>query len=187
GARGRTAASGQGGGSSCAQWARAEHYARPVQSAEIARRSMEALLRRLRGVRLRAAREDGFTLIEMVISISLCAIIFGGLAFTLGSMLHTMQEQKARTLANEVATQGIEDLQRMPYSSLGLCGSPTRPNGLPAPTGFGTVIQLNCTNATTEEPCTPSTFSPALTAVPVPKESYTCTRSGTPFLVSRYV
>ena len=146
-----------------------------------------ALLRRLRDMRQRAAREDGFTLIEMTIAIGLSAVIFTGLAFSLGSSLRTMQLQKSRTLANEVATQGIEDLQRLPYSSLGLCGAPTRPGNQPAPTGFSSVITLNCTNASLEEPCTPTTFSPALTATPVPRESYTCTRSNIPFTVSRYV
>src|SRR5437764_15058772 len=111
-------------------------------------------VRCLREVRQRAAREDGFTLIEMTIAIGLAAMIFAGLAFTLGTSLRTMQLQKSRTLANEVATQGIEDLQRMPYSSLGLCAVPARPGNLPAPTGFSTVILLNCTNASIEEPCT---------------------------------
>src|SRR4051794_19163963 len=137
--------------------------------------------------RQRAAREDGFTLIEMTIAICLSAMIFTGLAFTLGSSLRTMQLQKSRTLANEVATQGIEDLQRLPYSSLGLCGAPTRPANQPAPTGFSSVILLNCTNASLEEPCTPTTFTPALTTTPVPRESYICTRSGIKYTVSRYV
>src|SRR5436190_18903557 len=146
-----------------------------------------AHLRRLLDMRKNAAREDGFTLIEMTIAIGLSAVVFTGLAFSLGSSLRTMQLQKSRTLANEVATQGIEDLQRLPYSSLGLCGAPTRPDNLPAPTGFSSVIALNCTNASVEEPCTPTTFTPALTATPVPRESYTCTRSRIPFTVSRYV
>src|SRR3954447_23758278 len=112
------------------------------------------------------ARDAGFTLLEMVIAIALSAVIMTAMAFSLGSSLRTMQLQKSRTLANEVATQGIEDLQRFPYSSLGLCGTPTRPNNAPAPTGFSTVITLGCTNANVEEPCTPTTFSPALTATP---------------------
>src|SRR5437763_1692732 len=133
-----------------------------------------ALLHRLREGRRRTDGEDGFTLIEMVIAIGLSAVIFTGLAFSLGSSLRTMQLQKSRTLANEVATQGIEDLQRLPYSSLGLCAAPTRPNSAPAPAGFSSVIVLNCTNASIEEPCTPTTFSPALTSTPVARESYVC-------------
>jgi prepilin-type N-terminal cleavage/methylation domain-containing protein len=148
--------------------------------------SLRTRLHRCRTEHTRAC-ESGFTLIEMVIAIGLSAVIMTAMAFSLGSSLRTMQLQKARSLANEVATQGIEDLQRFPYSSLGLCGAPTRPNNAPAPTGFSTVITLNCTNAHIEEPCTPTTFSPALTATPVPKESYVCSRSNIPFTVSRYV
>src|SRR3954447_19853673 len=109
------------------------------------------------------ARDAGFTLIEMVIAIGISAVIMTAMAFSLGSSLKTMQLQKSRTLANEVATQGIEDLQRFPYSSLGVCGAPARPNNALPPTGFSSVIVLNCTNASIEEPCTPTTFSPALT------------------------
>jgi prepilin-type N-terminal cleavage/methylation domain-containing protein len=148
---------------------------------------MHGLRSHLHRVLPRRLDEGGFTLIEMTIAIALSTVIFTGLAFTMGSALRTMELQKARTLANEVATQGIEDLQRFPYSSLGLCAAPTRPNGLAAPTGFSTVITLNCTNASVEEPCTPTTFSPALTAPPVPKESYVCKRSNIAFTVSRYV
>lgn len=133
------------------------------------------------------ASEAGFTLIEMVIAMALSTMIFMGLAFGLGSSLRTMQLQKARTLANEVATQGIEDLQRFPYSNLGLCSSPVRPNSAPAPDGFSSVITLNCTNAVMEEPCTPTAFTPALTTLPVPLSSYVCAKSGIPFTVSRYI
>src|SRR3954447_809247 len=101
------------------------------------------------------ARDAGFTLLEMVIAIALSAIIMTAMAFSLGSSLRTMQLQKARTLANEVATQGIEDLQRVPYSSLGPGPARARPNKAPAPGGFSSVITLNCTNASIEEPCTP--------------------------------
>src|SRR5205814_2349936 len=143
-----------------------QHHAGSVPGTEVG--SCMAHLRRLIDLRKRARNEDGFTLIEMTIAVGLSAVIFTGLAFSLGSSLRTMQLQKSRTLANEVATQGIEDLQRLSYSSLGLCGAPTRPDNAPAPSGFSTVILLNCTNAAIEEPCTPTTFSPALTATPVP-------------------
>src|SRR3954451_16441601 len=89
-------------------------------------------LRRLRAMHA-ATDQGGFTLIEMVIAMALSTLIFTGLAFGLGSSLRTMQLQKARTLANEVATQGIEDLQRFPYSNLGLCQAPVRPGNAPAP------------------------------------------------------
>lgn len=134
-----------------------------------------------------APAEAGFTLIEMTIAIALSAFIFLALAMTLGGALRAAQVQKTRTLANEVATQGIEDLQRFKYANLGLCQGPTRPFNLAAPTGFESVITVNCTNATVEQPCTPTTFVPALTAQPVPQESYVCTRSNVAFTVSRYV
>src|SRR4051794_26866421 len=134
-----------------------------------------------------APDEAGFTLIEMVVAVGLSVIIFTALAASLAGALRTVQVQKARTQANEVATQGIEDLQRFKYGNLGLCGTPTRPYGGAAPAGFSTVITVNCTNASLEEPCTPTTFSPALTTQPVPKESYVCARAGVSFNVSRYV
>ena len=137
--------------------------------------------------RERTEAQGGFTLIELSIAVALSAFIFLALAMALGGALRSAQVQKTRTLANEVATQGIEDLQRFKYANLGLCGAPTRPFGLSAPAGFATVITVNCTNASIEEPCTPTTFSPGLTAQPVPKESYGCTKANVLFTVSRYV
>src|SRR5437763_11223637 len=104
----------------------------------------------------RARDEAGFTLIEMVVAVGLSAIVFTALAASLAGALRTVQVQKTRTMANEVATQGIEDLQRFKYSNLGLCAAPTRPNGGAAPAGFDTIVSVNCTNAAIEEPCTPT-------------------------------
>src|SRR5437868_200780 len=135
----------------------------------------------------RARDEAGFTLIEMVVAVGLSAIVFTALAMSLGGALRTVQVQKTRTTANEVATQGIEDLQRFKYSNLGLCTAPLPPAGTSVPAGFSTVVTVNCTNAAVEEPCTPTVFNPPLTTEPVPKESYVCNRNGTAYTVSRYV
>ena len=60
--------------------------------------------------------DNGFTLVELVIAISLAGFVFVAIALSLGGALRAVAVQKARTQGNEIATQGIEDLQRYAYS-----------------------------------------------------------------------
>jgi prepilin-type N-terminal cleavage/methylation domain-containing protein len=125
----------------------------------------------------RARKEDGFTLIEMVAALAVGTIAFTALAGVLAVSLKTVSVQKARTRANEIATQGIEDLQRFDYDHLGLCVAPSGT----APTGLSsTVFLANCTSPTYEQPC------PQITGT-VPAATYTCTNGNIAYAVRRYV
>src|SRR5438552_1166780 len=139
--------------------------------------------------RRRAPDSDGFTLIELVIALSLSAILFAGLAAVMGTSLRTLSVTRSRGQANEIAAQGIEDLQRFNFSSLVLCNTPTVPSGGTVPSGFSgltTVLAASCANATLESPC-PAPATTGLTGYPVPNANYTCTRFGINYAVSRYV
>jgi prepilin-type N-terminal cleavage/methylation domain-containing protein len=139
--------------------------------------------------RRHAPDSDGFTLIELVIALSLSAILFAGLAAIMGTSLRTLSVTRSRGQANEIAAQGIEDLQRFSFSSLVLCNTPTVPPGGTVPSGFTgltTVLAASCANATLESPC-PTPTTTGLTGFPVPSANYTCRRYGIDFQVSRYV
>jgi prepilin-type N-terminal cleavage/methylation domain-containing protein len=125
--------------------------------------------------------DDGFTLIELVITIGLVAFIFAAVAAVLTGSLKALAVQKARTQGNEVATQAIEDLQRRSFDTLVLCAPPsgTAPGGLddwvkgpgcPADTtGYG------------EDSCN------GVNPGQGPKSEYTCTRINVAFNVKRYI
>jgi prepilin-type N-terminal cleavage/methylation domain-containing protein len=120
---------------------------------------------------------EGFTLIELLIALMISTIALLALAATLAAALKVAGLQKTRTQGNEVATQAIEELQRLDYDHLGVCAPPSGP----APAGLSDPVYLaNCTSPTYAEPCTP-------TVGQVPASSYTCTRLGIGYQVRRYV
>jgi prepilin-type N-terminal cleavage/methylation domain-containing protein len=137
---------------------------------------------------------DGFTLIEMVIAISLGAMVFASLAALMGSGIKTLSIEKARAQANEVATQAIEDLQRFDYDHLGVCATaPDPPSDLTDP-----AVLANC--PTTGQPAgwvpgQPSTAQPAPpyeqpcapSSGTVPMTVYDCTANNRTYHVTRYV
>jgi prepilin-type N-terminal cleavage/methylation domain-containing protein len=120
---------------------------------------------------------DGFTLVELLVALMIATIALVALAFTLAAALKVAGLQKTRSQANEIATQAIEDLQRLDYDHLGVCSPApgTAPTGLTAP-----VFLANCSSPTYAEPCTP-------TVGQVPATSYTCTRIGIGYQVRRYI
>jgi hypothetical protein len=125
----------------------------------------------------------------MVVAISLLAVLFTMLGGLMGTSLRTLSVTRSRGQANEIATQGIEDLQRFDFSSLVLCNTPTVPAGGSVPSGFAsltTALATSCANATLESPC-PLPGTTGLTKYPVPLANYTCTRYGIDFAVSRYI
>lgn len=131
-------------------------------------------------------REGGFTLVEMVIAIAISAAVFTATAGVLASGLKTLAVQKARSQGNEVATQGIEDLQRYAYKELEICGQPSGavPGGLTMPVLATSTTKCPTAVATTgDEPCTPPTGTPLM----VPKAQYSCQRANITFTVRRYV
>lgn len=134
--------------------------------------------RRPPGLLRRAARRrsDGFTLIELLAALGIIAIAVLALAGGLAAALKLAGLQKVRTQGNELATQAIEDLQRLDYDHLGVC---TPASG--APSGLSDTTYLaNCSSPTYGEPCTP-------TVGQVPDTAYTCTRRGVTFQVRRFV
>lgn len=122
--------------------------------------------------------EGGFTLVEMVIAISVLAVVLLGVGGVLASGLRALAAAKSRSQANEIATQGIEDLQRFSFNNLGLCGAP----GGTQPAGLETTVSLPNCGATPayEEPCNGLVGT-------VPKAEYTCTRNNIAYTVKRYV
>ena len=127
----------------------------------------------------RRSEESGFTVVEIVVALGITAIAFTALAALLLTSLKALAIQKARTQGNEIATQGIEDLQRLRYNNLGLCGTPSAP--VPADLG-DTVMLPNCSGAVRYAPCGGTPVEGA-----VPAEEYTCTRVGIAFKVRRFV
>lgn len=124
-------------------------------------------------------RDDGFTIVELMVSVFIATLVFASLAAMLAAGLKTLGVAKTRTRANEVATQAIEDLQRLSYDSLGQCDPPSGP----APAGLtDTVYLANCTNYTAnlEEPCTPLIGN-------IPKASFTCTQLSINYSVDRFI
>ena len=116
-------------------------------------------------------------MLELMVALAISAIVLVALASTLGAGLKVAGLQKTRTQANEIATQAIEDFQRLDYDHLGLCAPPpgTAPAGLTDP-----VYLANCTSPTYTQPC-------ASTTGQVPAASYSCVRLGITYQVRRYV
>jgi prepilin-type N-terminal cleavage/methylation domain-containing protein len=127
-----------------------------------------------------AARDDGFTLVEMVVTVSLIAVLFVAVAMILDSSLRALSASKARARGNDIATQAIEDLQRFPFNSLGLCAPPA---GTP-PAGLDNWVKLpSCPAAGDplfEEPCNDPGGN-------IPVAQYTCRRNNLDYTVKRYV
>lgn len=124
-----------------------------------------------------AKNEGGFTMMEMVVAISVLAVVVLAVSGVIGSGLRALAAAKARARANEMATQGIEDLQRLSFNNLGLCAPPP---GTP-PAGLETNVDLDCSGAgiTFAHPCGATGLVPATT--------YTCTDNNVTYSVKRYV
>jgi prepilin-type N-terminal cleavage/methylation domain-containing protein len=135
------------------------------------------------GGRRSRTSEAGFTLIEMVVVVALSAFMFAGLAAVLSTSLRTLTITKARTQGNEVATQGIEDLQRFSYAQLGVCVAP--PGAQPAGLTQTVLLSGSCPGGAT------SSYgeSPCVTAAQIqtPSGTYTCTRINVVYTVTRYI
>jgi prepilin-type N-terminal cleavage/methylation domain-containing protein len=126
-----------------------------------------------------SAPEGGFTLVEMVVAVSVLALVMMAAANVLSSGLRALSAAKARARGNEIATQGIEDLQRFSFNNLGLCTDPPAPE----PAGLEEHVYLGagCATAQLEDPCHPTT------AGTVPRFGYDCTVNNITYSVKRYV
>jgi prepilin-type N-terminal cleavage/methylation domain-containing protein len=90
---------------------------------------MRSLTTRFRSL---LSSEDGFGLLELLIAMTMFAIVSAPLA---GVLLASISEQslaKQRTLASETAQSAIESIRALPYSSVGLQNG--NPTGTIAPT-----------------------------------------------------
>jgi len=133
--------------------------------------------------------QGGFTLIEMVMALTISAFAFLALATMLAGTLKALAVGKTRAQGNEVATQGIEDLQRFDFNDLGFCPgaadpAPAVPSSL---VGLTPVALPNCgaANLVYEQPCT--ALAGALTTFAVPRQSYTCVRNNITYTVNRFI
>lgn len=133
-------------------------------------------------------REDeaGFTLVEMMIALFIGAFAFTALAAYLAGGLKVLSTQKTRTQANELATQAIEDLQRLDDEYIGFCTA--APASLPAGFTAADWVKLpHCpSNTLVQDPCT-APAAPTAPANLAPDEEYTCRRVNITYTVKRYV
>lgn len=116
---------------------------------------------------------------EMVVAIAVLAATVLAVSGVLESGLRGLAAAKARARANQIATEGIEDLQRFAFNNLGLCDVPSGT----APAGLDTLVTLpNCPAAPAyENPCQPGV------AGNVPKAEYPCVVNNVTYTVKRYV
>jgi prepilin-type N-terminal cleavage/methylation domain-containing protein len=70
--------------------------------------------------RLRALREDGFSMIEMVTAMALFAIVITPLGGVMTATLSAQAGSKERTLAQQAAQAAVEEIRGMPYDDVGL-------------------------------------------------------------------
>ena len=68
----------------------------------------------------RPAGEEGMTLIEVVVAITLLALMMLGLGASLGAGLRIIRTDRQRVVAANLATQQMERLRSMPFSSVPL-------------------------------------------------------------------
>ena len=65
-----------------------------------------------------AARNDGFTLVEMMIALAVIAIMFTGTALVLGSTLGGAAETRLKQHAVEAATEILEGTRAIDYATV---------------------------------------------------------------------
>jgi hypothetical protein len=128
--------------------------------------------------------------VELVVVIAITMIAFTALATTMASGLKALSVQKTRSQGNQLATQGIEDLQRYDFNDLGVCSGAADPPPATVPatlTGLTPVQLPNCGSASLvyEQPCAPP--SGTLSTFAVPRQTYTCTRNAVTYSVNRYI
>src|SRR5688572_10651330 len=104
-------------------------------------------------VHLRAPRrpngEGGFTIIEVLVALTLIAIMMVSVAGVFYSSLRTAGETGHRTAAAAVATRELEGIRAIPYAEVGFYGDQTDYRAtLPPPDGRTTVTLAATTPAT---------------------------------------
>src|SRR5687768_65177 len=92
--------------------------------------------------RLRA--EEGISLIEMLVSILLMGLVLAALGSTLFATMAAARQNEGTTKATALATQSLENLQALPWDSVGFYSNDGAPaqqtvNGVAYPTVVRTV------------------------------------------------
>lgn len=67
--------------------------------------------------------EDGFTILEVIIALTIFAIVITGLATSTALGLRIVSASNGRQIASQLATKELEKLRRTPYLEIGLNGS----------------------------------------------------------------
>jgi prepilin-type N-terminal cleavage/methylation domain-containing protein len=73
----------------------------------------------------RAQDDDGFTLIELLVAMTVFAVLAAAFALTIGGSLRTYGRARARTLAEQLATERLESARSMEYDDIGNPSSDT--------------------------------------------------------------
>jgi prepilin-type N-terminal cleavage/methylation domain-containing protein len=86
------------------------------------------------GAGLRASRDErGFSLIELVVAVSVFAVLSGGLALTIDSGLNLARNNRNRSIAANLASQEMDDVRQAAFTALplGLVDRPESVDGVP--------------------------------------------------------
>ena len=68
--------------------------------------------------------DSGFTVVELIVALSIMAIVMAGLAPALDAALQTASIGNRRTAANGLATAAIEQMRSVSYPTVGYTAEP---------------------------------------------------------------
>jgi len=76
--------------------------------------------------------DEGFTIVEVMVAMSVFAVLATAFAATLSASLRSLSSSKARTQAEQLASSQLEEMRRVAYDDLGTVGG--NPTGIVTPT-----------------------------------------------------
>ncbi len=82
--------------------------------------------------RHRGEGDEGFTIVEVMVAMSVFAILATAFAATLSASLQSLASSRARTQAEQLASSQLEEMRRVAYDDLGTVGG--NPIGIVSPT-----------------------------------------------------
>jgi prepilin-type N-terminal cleavage/methylation domain-containing protein len=90
-----------------------------------------------------ARTEAGMTLVELMVAISILAIIMSGLALSIGIDYKAVALARARQVAESVANQRLEELRDVDYDTMALSSQPTHSTDVTNPDYYVSTNGLN--------------------------------------------
>src|SRR3954454_18944647 len=90
-----------------------------------------------------AKSELGMTLVELMVAISILAIVMSGLALSIGVDYKAVALARARQVAESVANQALEELRDVDYDSMALATQPVHSTDPTNPDYFVSTNGLN--------------------------------------------